>query len=150
LAPEIITSKGHDKAVDYWAFGVLVYEMLVGRSAFFVRGSETIALFKNIVQVKYSIPQTVNGFARDLIQALLVRNQSQRLGILARGHLDIMEHPWFQSINFATLTSKDMEAPWVPKVQDPFDVKAFERIDEERKAKSKPLSKTEQQLFESF
>lgn len=150
LAPEIITSKGHDKAADYWAFGVLVYEMLVGRSAFYVRGADNIALFKNIVCVKYSIPRAVNGFAQDLIKKLLVRNQATRLGNLSRGHLDIQEHAWFQSINFATLTNKEMKAPWVPEVQDPFDVSNFEKAREQREVRSKPLSKKEQELFEGF
>lgn len=150
LAPEIITSKGHDKAADYWAFGVLVYEMLVGRSAFYVRGADNIALFKNIVCVKYSIPRAVNGFAQDLIKKLLVRNQATRLGNLSRGHLDIMEHAWFQSINFATLSHKEMKAPWIPEVQDPFDVSNFEQMKTQKESRTKALSKKEQDMFEGF
>lgn len=150
LAPEIITSKGHDKAADYWAFGVLVYEMLVGRSAFYVRGADNIALFKNIVCVKYSIPRAVNGFAQDLIKKLLVRNQATRLGNLSRGHLDIMDHSWFQSINFATLTHKEMKAPWIPDVQDAFDVSNFEQMKTHKETRGKALSKKEQDLFEGF
>jgi protein kinase A len=143
LAPEIITSKGHDKAADYWAFGVLVYEI-------YVRGADNIALFKNIVCVKYSIPLAVNGFAQDLIKKLLVRNQASRLGNLSRGHLDIQEHPWFQSINFATLASKEMKAPWIPEVQDPFDVSNFEKMKEQKESRGKPLSQKEQELFAGF
>lgn len=150
LAPEIITSKGHDKAADYWAFGVLVYEMLVGRSAFYVRGADNIALFKNIVCVKYSIPRAVNGFAQDLIKKLLVRNQATRLGNLSRGHLDIMEHAWFQSINFATLSHKEMKSPWIPDVQDPFDVSNFEQMKTPKESRAKALSKKEQDFFEGF
>lgn len=150
LAPEIITSKGHDKAADYWAFGVLVYEMLVGRSAFYVRGADNIALFKNIVCVKYSVPRSVNGFAQDLIKKILVRNQAQRIGNLSRGYLDIQEHTWFQSISFTALSRKKLEAPWVPAVQDPFDVSNFEKMRDQKESKGKALSKREQALFNGF
>jgi CRP-like cAMP-binding protein len=46
LCPEIIMAKGHDKAVDYWALGVLIYELLVGRSPFHVPHSSQIDMFK--------------------------------------------------------------------------------------------------------
>lgn len=131
-------------------FTCLVYEMLVGRSAFYVRGADNIALFKNIVCVKYSIPRAVNGFAQDLIKKLLVRNQATRLGNLSRGHLDIQDHPWFENINFGTLTSKEMKAPWIPEVKDPFDVSAFGPSGNQREYRGKALSKKEQELFAGF
>jgi len=46
LAPEIIMSKGHDKAVDYWAFGVLIYELMVGQSPFFQKHGSQMDMFK--------------------------------------------------------------------------------------------------------
>lgn len=124
--------------------------MLVGRSAFYVRGADNIALFKNIVQVKYSIPRTVNGFAHDLIKKLLVRNQATRLGNLPRGALDVQDHPWFQSINFSTLAKQEMEAPWVPEIKDPFDTKNFgaSRVPEDSRAPA--VSSKEQKLFDGF
>ena len=92
----------------------------------------------------------MNGFAQDFIKKLLVRNQAQRIGNLSRGHLDIQEHAWFQSINFATLSSKEVQAPWVPAVQDPFDVSNFEKMKEQKESKGKPLSKSDQALFDGF
>ena len=127
-----------------------MYEMLVGRSAFFVRGADNIALFKNIVTVKYSIPRTVNGFAADLITKLLIRNQATRLGNLARGHLDIQEHSWFESINFATLTKKGITAPWIPDIKDPFDTKNFGPSNASAEFKAAPVASREQKVFDGF
>jgi protein kinase A len=64
LAPEIIMSTGHNKGVDYWSFGVLIYEMLVGRSPFYMSGTDQVSLFKRIVMVNYNCPSMVNPEAR--------------------------------------------------------------------------------------
>ena len=155
LAPEIILSKGHDKGVDYWAFGVLIYEMLVGRSPFYSYGTDQVSLFKRIVQVKYSFPPggVVNEFAQDLIQRLIVRRQSNRFGCLARADRDVREHPWFGGIAADKLLQKMIPAPWVPKIKDHFDASHFDSYKhvENEPVQSKPaLSSTQQDLFRDF
>lgn len=154
LAPEIILSKGHDKGVDYWAFGVLIYEMLVGRSPFYTYGSDQVSLFKRIVQVKYGFPQgVVNDLAQDLITRLIVRRQANRFGCLARGDMDIRDHPWFTVIDTEKLLNKIIPAPWVPKIKDPLDASHFDsyRHVENEPASNKPhLSSHQQELFRDF
>mmetsp|Transcript_25854 Transcript_25854/g.40187 ORF Transcript_25854/g.40187 Transcript_25854/m.40187 type:complete len:794 (-) Transcript_25854:80-2461(-) len=155
LAPEIILSKGHDKGVDYWAFGVLIYEMLVGRSPFYSYGTDQVSLFKRIVQVKYSFPPggVVNEVAQDLIQRLIVRRQSNRFGCLARGDMDIREHPWFEGVSTEQLLKKKITAPWVPKIKDPLDSQYFDsysHIENELPSRKPPLSARQQELFKEF
>ena len=127
LAPELIMSKGHNKAVDYWAFGVLLYELLVGESAFFPEASDQHQLFKNIVMVKYSVPDTVDADARDLIEKLLMRSPAARLGNQAGGHKDIENHPFYQNITFKKLLRKQIKAPWVPVIKDALDSSYFKK-----------------------
>jgi len=152
LAPEIIMSKGHNKAVDYWSFGVLVYEMLVGRSPFFTYGTDQVSLFKRIVMVKYSCPSSVNDAAKDLIKKLLTRRQASRLGNLSRGYLDVKEHEWFKSLDFEKLNNRELKSPWVPKVKNPLDSSYFSDFSREEKEKDtgRPLNSKEQKLFEDF
>jgi len=152
LAPEIITSKGHNKAVDWWAFGVLVYEMLLGKSPFYRPYADQITLFKNIVRVQYNIPDSVDEYAKDLIYRLLQKRETNRLGNLARGHLDVAEHQFFKSIDFDDLLEKKLKAPWVPFVKDPFDASHFEdfRGAEKKKRGLKKLNKEEQKNFDGF
>mmetsp|Transcript_17207 Transcript_17207/g.25698 ORF Transcript_17207/g.25698 Transcript_17207/m.25698 type:complete len:787 (+) Transcript_17207:62-2422(+) len=154
LAPEIILSKGHDKGVDYWAFGVLIYEMLVGRSPFYTYGSDQVSLFKRIVQVKYGFPPgLVNDLAQDLITRLIVRRQGNRFGCLARGDMDIRDHPWFAVIDTEKLLNKKIPAPWVPRIKDPLDASHFDsyRHVENELASNKPhLSSHQQELFRDF
>lgn len=120
LAPEIIMSKGHNHAVDYWAFGVVVYELLVGHSPFYIPGTSQIDMFKRIVRLQYEIPDYVNKHASTMVTRLLESNQSNRLGNLANGYLDVKRHPWFSDagISFKDLLRKQVDAPWIPPVKD--------------------------------
>lgn len=154
LAPEIILSKGHDKGVDYWAFGVLIYEMLVGRSPFYTYGSDQVSLFKRIVQVKYGFPEgVVNDLAQDLITRLIVRRQANRFGCLARGDMDIRDHPWFAVIDTDKLLNKKIPSPWVPKIKDPLDTSHFDsyrHVENEPSGGKSHLSSHQQELFRDF
>ena len=155
LAPEIILSKGHDKGVDYWAFGVLIYEMLVGRSPFYSHGTDQVSLFKRIVQVKYSFPPggLVNEAAQDVIQRLIVRRQANRFGCLARGDMDIRDHPWIGVIETEKLLLKKIPAPWVPNIKDPLDASHFDsyrHIENEPPSNKPHLTSHQQDLFRDF
>lgn len=155
LAPEIILSKGHDKGVDYWAFGVLIYEMLVGRSPFYSYGTDQVSLFKRIVQVKYSFPPggIVNEMAQDLIQRLIVRRQANRFGCLARADQDIRDHSWFNVLDVDELLEKKIAAPWVPKIKDPLDASHFDSYQhmENEPPSNKPgLTPQQQSMFNDF
>jgi protein kinase A len=153
LAPEIIMSKGHDKAVDYWAFGVLVYEMLVGKSPFFSPGIGQMNLFKRIVTVKYNIPKSVSDAGKDLIKKLLTRRQASRIGNLSRGHKDIQDHAWFKDIVWKKLVRKQIKAPWVPEIKDPFDASHFDDYsssEHESRRVFSVLGDEEQSLFKDF
>ena len=152
LAPEIIMSKGHDKAVDYWSFGVLIYEMLVGRSPFYFYGTDQVSLFKRIVMVKYSCPSSVNDDAKDVIKKLLTRRQASRYGNLSRGHHDVKEHPWFKSMDWDKLNNHKLKAPWIPKIKNPLDSSHFEDFSREEREKEtgRALTSKEQKLFAGF
>jgi protein kinase A len=152
LAPEIIMSKGHDKAVDYWSFGVLIYEMLVGRSPFYFYGTDQVSLFKRIVMVKYSCPKEVNDEAKDLIKKLLTRRQASRIGNLSRGHFDIMDHPWFKSMDWDKLNNFELKAPWVPDIKNVMDSSHFEDFSREERENEtgRPISSKEQKIFADF
>jgi protein kinase A len=152
LAPEIIMSKGHDKAVDYWSFGVLIYEMLVGRSPFYFYGTDQVSLFKRIVMVKYSCPASVNEDAKDLIKQLLTRRQASRIGNLSAGYVDVKEHPWFKTLDFEQLNELKIKAPWIPTIKNPLDSSHFEDFSREEKENDagRPCSAKEQKLFGDF
>jgi calcium/calmodulin-dependent protein kinase I len=91
VAPEILTGKGYDVAVDYWSIGVILYVMLCGFPPFSEDSNEK--LFEMIKTGNYEFPSPqwdpISDYAKDLIKKLLVVDPSKRL--TADG---ILKHPW--------------------------------------------------------
>ena len=86
IAPEIIQQKGHDKAVDWWAVGILIYEMLIGQTPFAVKGGNPNELYKKIMKGKLMFPSRTkykiaySDEIMDLVVSLLERDKTKRLG----------------------------------------------------------------------
>ena len=78
LAPEMVLKAGHGKSVDWYLFGVLLYELLVGIPPYYT--NDVKQLNNNILTANLSIPSFVSDAARSLITSLLERNQYKRLG----------------------------------------------------------------------
>lgn len=154
IAPEIIMSKGHDKSVDIWAYGVLVYELLCGQTPFYLRGSSQMNMFRRIVAVDYQIPAYLDPVDSGLISSILVRSPSRRLGNLLKGHLDLKEHQSFglYDINFRDILQKTAVAPWKPPISNPLDSANFDEIGEKenRHHRGRHLTPEEQLLFKDF
>jgi protein kinase A len=102
---------GHDRAVDYWSLGCLIYEMLFGTTPFYEKGIDQKGLFRNIVRGNWDIPRNskLSKNARNLISGMLQRKPTERLGCLARGYRDIKNHPWMQEVNFVKLVQKQIK-----------------------------------------
>nr|AML78592.1 putative LOV domain-containing protein [Canella winterana] len=99
IAPEIITGSGHSSAIDWWALGILLYEMLYGRTPF--RGKNRQKTFANILHKDLTFPSSipVSLAGRLLIHGLLHRDPAKRLGSIG-GANEIKQHPFFRGINW--------------------------------------------------
>ena len=132
LAPELVLGKGHGKGVDYWAVGVLIYEMLCGVSPFADDSQDQMIICKKIVKGKYNFPGWMRDKdAKDIINKLLTAKVTQRLGCKKGGVKDIMEHKWFKGMDWDVLQAKKMASPWVPPLKDTFDTSHFDPYEEE-------------------
>lgn len=115
LAPEIIRGDGHGSAVDWWTFGIFLYELLHGRTPFKGNGNRE-TLFNVVGQsLKFPDGSNVSFAAKDLIRGLLVKNPQKRLGF-KRGATEIKQHPFFASVNWALI--RGTQPPEVPKPLD--------------------------------
>lgn len=112
LAPEIIKGEGHGSAVDWWTFGIFLYELLFGKTPF--KGAGNRATLFNVVGQPLRFPESpsVSFAARDLIRGLLVKEPQHRLAY-RRGATEVKQHPFFQSVNWALIRCTN--PPDVPK-----------------------------------
>ncbi|XP_055929362.1 cAMP-dependent protein kinase catalytic subunit 1-like isoform X3 [Argiope bruennichi] len=129
LAPEIILSKGYNKAVDWWALGVLVYEMAAGYPPFFA--DQPIQIYEKIVSGKVRFPSHFTSDLKDLLKNLLQVDLTKRYGNLKNGVNDIKNHKWFATTDWITIFQKKVEAPFIPKCKGPGDTSNFDDYEEE-------------------
>ncbi|KAH9281565.1 cAMP-dependent protein kinase catalytic subunit alpha [Echinococcus granulosus] len=129
LAPEIILSKGYNKAVDWWALGVLVYEMAAGYPPFYA--DQPIQIYEKIVSGKVRFPSHFSSDLKDLLRNLLQVDLTKRYGNLKNGVNDIKNHKWFASTDWFVIYKCEAEAPFVPKCKGPGDADNFDEYEEE-------------------
>nr|XP_046908202.1 cAMP-dependent protein kinase catalytic subunit 1-like isoform X2 [Dermatophagoides farinae] len=129
LAPEIILSKGYNKAVDWWALGVLIYEMAAGYPPFYA--DQPIQIYEKIVSGKVRFPSHFSVELKELLRNLLQVDLTKRYGNLKNGVNDIKNHRWFSSTEWIAIYQKKVEAPFLPKCKGPGDTSNFDDYEEE-------------------
>ncbi|XP_010611730.1 cAMP-dependent protein kinase catalytic subunit alpha isoform X2 [Fukomys damarensis] len=129
LAPEIILSKGYNKAVDWWALGVLIYEMAAGYPPFFA--DQPIQIYEKIVSGKVRFPSHFSSDLKDLLRNLLQVDLTKRFGNLKNGVNDIKNHKWFATTDWIAIYQRKVEAPFIPKFKGAGDTSNFDDYEEE-------------------
>lgn len=126
LAPEIIQSDGHGKAADWWACGILAYEMMVGYPPFF--DETAYGIYEKILKGKIHWPRDMDRLSRDIVKAFLHPDRSKRLGNLIGGAQDVLDHPWFRGVDWDALERREIRAPIIPHVTSLEDTRHFSRL----------------------
>jgi cGMP-dependent protein kinase len=131
MAPEIILGRGYDRGVDWWAFGVLLYECLAGYSPFCdPMGMNQQVICQNIVAGRLKFP--AKGFdqpSKDLCKSLLGMDSSKRPGMGHLGGQEVLQTDYFSKFDFDSYTKRTMKAPWLPPLKSPTDASNFDPYD---------------------
>ncbi|KNC50935.1 AGC/SGK protein kinase [Thecamonas trahens ATCC 50062] len=151
LAPEILRNEPHGFSVDWWALGIVLYEMLSGLPPFYTE-NKTLMYERTLYEQVY-YPPYFSKDAKSLIAGLLHREPSLRLG--ANDDVDELKaHPFFASIDWDALLAKTITPPWIPAVEAADDI---QYVDGEflaqplhDRAHRKKLSDTAQSAFDGF
>ncbi|XP_025047040.1 ribosomal protein S6 kinase alpha-5 isoform X2 [Alligator sinensis] len=156
MAPDIVRGGdiGHDKAVDWWSLGVLMYELLTGASPFTVDGEKNsqAEISRRILKSEPPYPQEMSALAKDLIQCLLMKDPKKRLGCGPSDADEIKQHAFFQNINWSDLAAKKVPAPFKPVIRDELDVSNFaeEFTDMDPTYSPAATPQTSEKLFQGY
>lgn len=132
LAPEILVERGHSFPVDWWALGILTYEMIVGFPPFYTGQQNNNKMFELIKKKAVYFPDeqrhniSMSENCRAFISKLLDKNPANRLGTKG-GLAEVLAHPWFAELDHEKILAKRVEAPVRPQLSsNVFDVSQFD------------------------
>ncbi|KAF2120919.1 kinase C-like protein [Lophiotrema nucula] len=124
MAPEILLDKKYGRAVDWWAFGVLIYQMLLQQSPF--RGEDEDEIYDAILADEPLYPIHMPRDSVSVLQKLLTREPELRLGSGPTDAQEIMSHAFFRNINWDDVYHKRIPAPFVPQITSATDTSNFD------------------------
>lgn len=124
ICPEMIKGEGVSFEADWWSLGILIYEMLTGRTPFTGDSSHDLsyAIENNEVDLKNSL---FSKESKDLIFKLLQKDPKNRLGAEG-GANQILNHQFFDLLSVSNVYSKKVKPPFIPKLNSKNDTKYFD------------------------
>ncbi len=152
MAPEILLEQRYGRAVDWWAFGILIYEMLLGQAPF--RGDDEDEIFDAILEDEPLYPLHMPADSVSILEKLLTRDPSKRLGSGPTDADEIKSHPFFRDVNWDDMFNKRVPPPFCPTLKNPSDTSWFDTEFTSEKPTLTPvhsvLSAQDQAEFASF
>ncbi|CAN9502139.1 unnamed protein product [Ophioblennius macclurei] len=126
IAPEILQEMLYGPSVDWWALGVLLYEMLCGHAPFEAENEDD--LFESILNEEIVYASWLSTESVNILRAFLNKNPARRLGCVASegGESAVTGHPFFTGVDWEKLNRREIEAPFKPRIKTPEDVNNFD------------------------
>lgn len=101
IAPEIITNQGYSHSVDWYALGIMIYELMYGRPPFMAK--DPMEIFNMVLTTKILFPENFDKNAKSIIKHLTAHDLSKRFGLVAGGAVTIKQHRFFNSVDWENL-----------------------------------------------
>ncbi|OCT55952.1 hypothetical protein XELAEV_18002691mg [Xenopus laevis] len=111
MPPEMFTKKIYNRTTDWWALGVVIFQMAVGKLPFTGNRQQ---LRENIVNKQPNYPGWLDYNTNGIIRALLNKDNKARLGSLKYDSEQVMRYRYFKPMNWKALMKRELKAPFIP------------------------------------
>ncbi|CAL8101988.1 unnamed protein product [Calicophoron daubneyi] len=153
MAPEVL-QKGcpYDSSADWFSLGCMLYKLLRGHSPFrHHKTKDKHEIDRMTMTMNLDFPDSMSNEMRNLLEGLLAREVSQRLGCMGRGSMELREHPFFKGIDWQQVYMQKYPPPLIPprgevNAADAFDIGSFDEED----TKGIKLTESDQALYQNF
>nr|XP_046210670.1 protein kinase C epsilon type-like isoform X3 [Oncorhynchus gorbuscha] len=127
IAPEILQELEYGPSVDWWALGVLMYEMMAGQPPFEADNEDD--LFESILHDDVLYPVWLSKEAVSILKAFMTKSPNKRLGCVITQGLEeaIKVHPFFKEMDWVLLEQKRVKPPFKPRIKTKRDVNNFDQ-----------------------
>jgi protein kinase A len=127
LAPEVWLRKGHSLPVDWWAFGVFLYELIEGSTPFEFNDTNRETMLRRVLKAEITFTSLFDDEPEtcDLVRKLCTVKENKRLGCTRDGIKSVKDHPFFNGISWGDVATQNMVAPALPKIDLEFDGSAL-------------------------
>jgi serine/threonine protein kinase len=124
LAPEVLCNVNHNFCIDYYAVGIITYELMYGHRPYLGKSKHEVKqlILTKQAEIDYDdLPEGFSNETADFINRLIQRKPKNRLG---RNSInEVLTHPWFDGFDWENTRKKKLKAPYIPKIGDNFDKK---------------------------
>jgi serine/threonine protein kinase len=131
---KLIGQQRYNKSVDWYALGILIYEMLFGLPPYHQAEQNHMVLYDRIQAGPSKVtfpPAAFSDQAKDLIMKLMVGDPSKRFGNMRNGAADVFAHQWFREVPWTRLEAREIAAPYLPRIAGDGDASAFDKYPED-------------------
>ncbi|OUC40104.1 kinase domain protein [Trichinella nativa] len=104
FAPEIIKNQGYGTSIDWWMFGILLYDLCNSRTPF-------------------------KAASLNELQQIILKGK-KRIGCRGGGAREIKSHAWFNCINQRAILQRRITSPFLPTIKDRDDMNNFDNYEE--------------------
>jgi len=125
FAPEVIASKGHTHAVDWWTLGILAFELMSGHPPF--ESASPMQIYQKVTKGinRVNFPKACKGTAEAFVKGLCQHNPADRLPMKKEGIRNIKHHAWFSGFDWKAMEGLTLEPPYKPRVRSKKDIGNF-------------------------